>query len=96
MGVTKVPGVNKLKKGMCFKYTYRWKGEPSKTYYMKVTRPEYKGDGAYAKIYRTDTDGKKDKYPRARTEEAFIWNHETQIGRVNNPSGSGRKVKVKC
>ena len=62
---------------------------------MKVKKPEHSGKGAYADIYRTDTNGKKDKYPQAR-KETFIWNYETQIGRINNPSGSGRIVKTKC
>ena len=95
MVVTEVPGIKKFKKGMCLKYTYRWQGEPSKTYYLKVKKPQHSGSGAYADIYRTDTDGKKDKYPKARPE-TFIWDYETQIGRVNNPSGSGRIVPIKC
>lgn len=95
MTVTKVSGVKKFKKGMCFKHTYRWQGEPSKTYYLKLKKPEKGGTRAYAEIYRTDTDGKKDKYPRS-VRETFIHTFETQIGRINNPSGSGRMVKIKC
>jgi hypothetical protein len=91
--VEKVKGIKKFKKGMRLKYTYRWKGEPSKTYYLRVTRPEYDGEGAYCDIYRTDTNGIRDKIPQAR-KETFIWDYNTQIGRINNPSGSGRIIKV--
>lgn len=97
MAITEVKGIKKFKKGMCLKSTYMWTGEPTKTYYYKVTKPQYGGKGADVKIYRTDTDGKKDKYPRARAE-TFIWDFETQIGRVKPRDGKGwgRTVPTKC
>ena len=91
----KVQGIKTFKKGMCLKSTYRWHGEPSRTYYYKVTKPKYKGKGAYAEIYKTKINGKIDKYANVN-KETFIWDFMTQIGRVNNPSGSGRTVKTEC
>jgi len=92
MTVVKVKGIKKFKKGMCFKSTYRWHGEPTKTYYYKVINPKYDGKGADTKIFKLKKDGKSEKL----NQDSFMWNYETQIGRVNNPEGWGRSIPTKC
>ncbi len=90
--VIKVPGIKKFKKGMCLRQNYMWPGEPTRTYHMKVTKPQYDGKGAYVNIYKVKSNGKTEKY----NKKAFVWDFETQIGKVRNPKGSGRIVKTKC
>lgn len=94
MAVTRVKGIKKFTKGMCLKKTYMWTGEPTKTYYHKVIDTTLKGTGANTKIYKVVKDGKKEKL----NQKSFLWDYETQIGKVKPSDGKGwgRAVKTKC
>jgi len=85
MTVTKVRGVKKFRKGMILKATYMWTGEPTRTYYYRVVEPVYGGEGANVKIFKVVKNGKTEKMDK----DSFLWNYETQIGKVRPSDGKG-------
>ena len=91
MTVYKVKGIQKFRKGMILKSSYAWEGEPTRHYYYRVTKPEHKGEGAYADVYLKRNGNKFDKMPR----NTFLWDFQTQIGHVRRGSGWGRTVLIK-
>ena len=82
MVITKASEVKKFKKGMCFRSIYSWEGEPTRTYYHKVTKPMYKGKGAYTKIVKVLENGKNKPHDRSIGHKSFIWDFETQTRKI--------------
>ena len=93
--VTRVAGIKKFKIGMFLKQNYSWTGEPTKTYYHRVTEVIQGGSGAYTIIYKVKLNGKIDKYNPSLGRRSFFWTYSTQIGKIKSFKGSGRVVRVK-